>query len=551
MPAPAPSVLVVGAGPTGLTLAAELARHDVPVRIVERNGGPSTVSKALALMPRTLEVLDLMGAAEPVLAEALPVTGMSMYSSGKRIARVDIAARHTPHPGIRDLPQDRTEHILGERVRAHGVEVEWGTRLVGFGEDEGRVHASLEHAGSERGETEELTVDWLVGCDGSSSRVREALGIPFEGKSLAELWTLIEARVEWDLEPDRMHMFLSSAGVLACFPLPGGTWRLMANLRDVDAQEHLPDPTTSDMEQHAAERGAPIKGLSDPVWSGYFRIQERLAARYRHGRVLLAGDSAHVHSPAGGQGMNTCIQDAHNLAWKLALVVRGRAGDELVDSYEDERRPIAAGVLQRSGGLLRSGTTQNPVMRGLRRALFPIAGRIGPLTARIADGLGQLDIDYHHSAIVVGEHATRFTFDGGPHPGQRARDATGIGGLEDGDRLFDALRGPSHTLLMFAGEEGGHGRLAMAARLAHEEFSEEIVAFWVGAPGDDPPGELDVRALVDGDRAAHRAYGARQPCLYLVRPDGYIAYRGDDDERALATALAHAIPDAGETATLP
>ena len=342
MPASEPKVLVAGAGPTGLTLAAELARHDVPVRIVDRKDGPSTLSQALALMPRTVEVFDLMGIAEQAVAKGLPVDGMTMYSRGRRLGQIDISARDTRHPKILDLPQTDTEGILVDHLRDLGVEVEWGTQLVGFGQDGEGLSATLQTTGREP-TTTELSPEWLVGCDGSSSRVREALGIPYEGRSLAELWSLIEARIDWDHRADRMHMFLSSEGLMAFFPLPGGTWRVMVNLPNVEEAVHLDDPTPADMEQHATERGVPLERIHDPVWSGYFRIQERLAARYRDGRVLLCGDAAHVHSPAGGQGMNTCIQDAHNLAWKLALVVNGRAGEELVDSYQDERRAIAAG----------------------------------------------------------------------------------------------------------------------------------------------------------------------------------------------------------------
>lgn len=473
-------VLIAGAGPAGLTLACELARAGVPFRLVEAAPGPWPGSRGKGVQPRTLEVFDDLGLVDRVLAHgrmAMPVR--STAPDG----RVTLGGTETfgdrpdiPYPASVITPEWRVEEALRLRLAELGGAVEFGTALDGFEQSAEGVSAVVVHDGV----AETVTASWLVGCDGGHSTVRKGAGIAFEGETRDEV-RMIVADVEVDgLDREAWHMWRHEEGMVNLCPLPStGIFQFQASIAPgQDAGLGLANL------QAILERrsGRTDLRLHEPEWSSLWRANVRLADRYREGRVFLAGDAAHIHSPAGGQGMNTGIQDAHNLGWKLAAVANG-ASPALLDSYEAERRPVAAGVLALSDARLREAMESRGV---------PIRRDAATM---------QLGIGYRGSALARDDRAEAASL----RAGDRAPDATGLTTVDGERRLFDLTRGGGFTLLDFGG--------------APRAFPVRTFRV-VGRPAG--PGEL---ADTHGHLAA--AYGASGSTLVLLRPDGFIGLVSD------------------------
>ncbi|MFC3892467.1 FAD-dependent oxidoreductase [Lentzea rhizosphaerae] len=336
-------VIIAGAGPTGLALACGLRQFGVDVRVVDQADGPATTSRALGLQPRGVEVLARLGALGDLPEKAVRLRALRINGA------VALDMGFLRDAGQLIVSQAWVEERLRDRLSALGVEIEWNTPVSGVS-----------------------GWDWLVGCDGAHSAVRKAAGIAFEGESVMENFLLRDLHAEWDLDRESIHLFVDGASITSVFPLPGGIWRVMSP---------------------GGERWTP--GPIDSVeWESTFRIHRRQAATYRRGNVLLAGDAAHIHSPLGGQGMNTGLGDADNLAWKLALVVQGRASEQLLDTYEAERRPIGARVLASTTPATRLAMGPGVVTRTIRdRALWPLLG-LPFVQRRLVRFTSQLDVKY-------------------------------------------------------------------------------------------------------------------------------------------------------------
>ncbi|MCP2167344.1 FAD-dependent monooxygenase [Goodfellowiella coeruleoviolacea] len=478
------SVLIAGAGPSGLTLAIELARRGVDCRIVDRAAAPFPGSRGKGLQPRTLEVFEDLGVLDAVLAGGAPFPAFRMYSGTTVLWERGLAemlgtelprrAPDVPHPLPWLIPQWRTDAILRDRLEQLGGRVERPTELVEFSQDDDGVVATLRH---HHGETERVRADFLVGTDGGRSFVRKHAGVGFAGTTQESERTLIgDVRAD-GVEGVYCHMF--TGGDLAKrFSL----WNLPASdhyqfVAAVD-QGDEPELSLATVQRMLDERsGRTDIRLHDLRWISLYRINVRLAERFRIGRVFLAGDAAHVHSSAGGQGLNTSVQDAYNLGWKLAAVLRG-APEALLDSYHDERFPVAAEVLDVSTDLHR---------RGFRATTAPPGS---------APAIHQLDITYRGSALAVNDRAEP----GSPRAGDRAPDAplhTASGGRT---RLFEVFAGPRWTALSFGAAPA-------------PDLGPDVTAFSVAARGGD---------LVDTDGHAARAYAVPEGTCVLVRPDGYL-----------------------------
>ena len=519
-------VLVVGAGPVGLTMAAELARHGVRPRIVDRLAAPLPYCRAIGVTPRTLEVYDDMGIARPMIDAGL-------WLEGVRIIGPDGSVRDVV-PDFSDLPygplavrQPETERVLAGHLASFGVAVERGVTLVGLMQDDDGVSVTLEHADGRR---EAARFAWVVGCDGAHSAVRKALGVAFEGEAMPMGFMLGEVamrpapprgfavRAVRPRENDAPDMFIAVpvAGrdrfrVSALAPMAAG-----AAEHGLSTESAGPDLAAL---QAVADRLMPEKvALSEMTWSSYFRISMRLAARYRVGRAFLAGDAAHIHPPTGGQGMNTGIQDAYNLAWKLALVVRGVAGEALAASYEAERRPVGADVVAR---------TQAASMK---------LGREDGRESRLADT--QILVGYRESPIVgaVGESDAASV-----GAGDRAPDATGLARAHVAHpiRLHDVLRGTAHVLLVWSDAADGSERArleALAAGLAARHGDLVRVVAVAPAPAEAPVG---VPLYVDAAGGFAAAYAPAAGAAWLVRPDGHVGLCARPwSETAIAAHLA-------------
>lgn len=530
--------LVIGAGPTGLFMAAELTRHGVSCRILDKAPTPSRYSKALAIQSRMLEIFDQVGIIESFLEAGLQTPEIHISADGQPLISMSMSELPGPYPFILCLPQSETERILGKRLEGLGVQVERLVELVSFTQDESAVTATLRHAD---GYTETVTARWLIGCDGAHSTVRHTLNIPFSGAPYPEAFALADVKIDWSLPNNEIHMFLSKDGMLAAFPMRGGRYRLIVETQAEAGDEQLPDPTLEEIQTYLTKFGPAGSVASDPVWLAAFRTHLREAEHTRQGRVFLAGDAAHIHSPAGGQGMNTGLQDAYNLAWKLALVNAGHAPASLLESYELERHPVAESVMRTSDLMLKAATLRSPITQHLRNRLLPLLAQQDFIQHRMTEQLAELSISYRKSPIVA-EHA-RGHVAHGPKAGDRAPEAAPLR-LADGTptRLFELLRAPTHTLLLFTGTQSdsvSQQHLVALAESIARTHGNLITSYLVAAEGSalasPAPGTT---LLLDPTRALHHAYAAHSECLYLIRPDGYIGFRSfPADEASLRAYL--------------
>jgi 2-polyprenyl-6-methoxyphenol hydroxylase-like FAD-dependent oxidoreductase len=391
-------VLIIGAGPVGLVAACELARRDVPVRIIDRLLAPTTESRAALVHARTLEAFARIGVVDQIIAAGRITTAMEIHADGRLLTRVDLGSAESPYPFSVTLPQDETERILTQRLAEFGVNVERGREVTGMEQDEDGVRVTL-------ADGERLEGRWLIGTDGAHSSVRHALGLRLDGVfDGGEQFLLGDVDAEHDLDPAAMHSFFCAAGPLLVFPMLGRRLRLIAQV------EQAQEPTLGVMQAIVDERAGGIR-LQSARWLTHFEIHHAQVPQYRAGRVFLAGDAAHIHSPAGGQGMNTGIQDAFNLAWKLATPDPSEA---LLDSYHAERHPIGAHVIRATTAMTRAGTLRNPILRQVRNHVMHLASA-GPITRLLVAETEETRVAYRHSPIVAGHHSHR-----GPHPGDSA-----------------------------------------------------------------------------------------------------------------------------------
>ena len=467
-------VLIVGAGPVGLFLANECARRGLRWRLVETRAAQSEHSKALAVFPRSLEVFDMAGVVDAFLEAANRVTNVAVVTRGHPLAHVAFAPEETPYAFIAMVPQDVTERLLVEALRRKGGEVEYETTFRSAEPQGDSVRVMAER----RGEPVEISASFVVGCDGAHSAVRHLLDIPFEGASYDATFLLADVQTNETLPADELQLCPSELGPLAIFPMSAVRRRIVATIDEAEG-----DAPSLDLVRRILAERAPqgIEALA-LHWSSYFRIHHRHVARLRSGRFFLAGDAAHIHSPFGGQGMNTGLQDAWNLAWKLDLASRGQGNELLLDSYGAERLPVIEEVLAMTHTMTKVMGTPNRVVQALRDTFFPIVARMAPFQHAFVQKLSELDIGYAGSPIVRGS-------------GKREFDDWMRGG-----------RGLRSRFVLVQDEDSGSAAREEAARLA-ESF----------------PQVLELRT-------------ARQPGVTLVRPDGYVAYESQDEEPGAVAA---------------
>jgi 2-polyprenyl-6-methoxyphenol hydroxylase-like FAD-dependent oxidoreductase len=537
-------VLVVGAGPTGLTLACDLRRRGVDCRAVDRATAHHTRSRGKGLQPRSLEVFDDLGIVDAALAAGRSSHRLHLYSGGRLALDLDVPARPpqpgVPYPDLVVLPQWRTEQVLRTRLSTLGGAVEFGQELVDLDQGDDGVTATVTDRST--GAVEVIRASYLIGCDGGHSRVRALTGIPMRGDDHAEHFVLADVQIEGLPADGSSFAWFDDDRYLAADPLDGsGTWQVQASVRP-DTSGTVETASLELFQRLFAERGFAQVRLSNATWLSDFSPRVAIVDRYRAGRVFLAGDAAHVHSPAGGQGMNTGIQDAYNLGWKIDAVLRGRAREDLLDTYEEERMPVARSVLTGSDRGHSAIFSPHPVMTFLRDRVLVPALRLKIVQTAMLDKVAELDVGYRNTSFArevdtlgsprdaegagVADHVR---FRRGPRAGDRAPDATG----RDSDtgtprRLFDLFRGPHFTLLLFDGPaatDAGYERLAATARQVCDALGDDVRAHVVVPAGRRPRGLGGVDVLLDPDRDAHHRYGAAAESLYLVRPDGYIAFR--------------------------
>jgi 2-polyprenyl-6-methoxyphenol hydroxylase-like FAD-dependent oxidoreductase len=407
------TTLIVGAGPVGLTLACELTRYRVPVRVVDKAPQRTDKSKAIVLWSRTLELLDRgdQGSA-PFVAAGFKVDGVNIVApDGDVVGHVKMDLVPSPYRYALMLPQSDTERLLEERLQRLGVSVERSTEVTALTIQADGVEATLRRAD---GSEETVRADWLAGCDGAHSIVRHTLAAPFSGETMGSDWILADVHMKGYPFPDtEVAVYWAREGVLPIFPISPGRYRVIANVPP-SGEEHPRDPTLEEVLAIIKQRGPQDASLFDPIWLSSFRINSRKVASYRWGRAFLTGDAAHVHSPAGGEGMNTGMQDAFNLAWKLALAVHGTCGEALLDTYSPERSGVGDEVLKNTARLTAIGTLRNPIAEELRNLVGRFALGLAPVQHAFADQLSQVSVGYPESPMNGPAHRSLH-----PAPGQR------------------------------------------------------------------------------------------------------------------------------------
>lgn len=510
-------VLIVGAGPVGLTLAAECHRQGVAFRIVDQNAEHSTHSKALAIWSNTTEHLAALGLADRFIAAGRPVHRGIFEDNGKKIAEMHIGVGLDslyPQPFI--LPQSETEALLLEHLGAAGVTVERRVTAVDVRAGAEQVEVDLQKTD---GSTETVTAGWVAGCDGARSLVRHKLPVEFPGVTEKMGFILADAKATGDLPNDAMVASSGPGGNVIIFPVKEGIWRFFA-LRDEN--DDRSEPTLEEIQQHLDGAGLSRVRISEPQWLSHFVVNERVASRNRVGRVFLLGDASHIHSPAGGQGMNTGMQDAFNLAWKLKLLAAGRGDTEAIaESYFEERHRVAEQVIRETSNLLHFGVQNHRLIRAAKRVVLPLLSHSEKVNETASFKFSELGIAYAQSSLVEPD-AEEFRHFRDLAPGTLARDAEVFAGGEKVS-LWRELLHPGHTLLIFSGPRPDRDEIATMLSF---DKSEEVrpVLIWHGTETLDFAG---VEEFLDPEGKAHERYGLTAMAgWYVVRPDNYIAARG-------------------------
>ncbi|MCZ4652338.1 FAD-dependent monooxygenase [Gordonia amicalis] len=535
-------VLVAGAGPIGLTAAIELRRRGVRVRIVDPLLDPPQYAKAVGIQPRTLEVFEGMGVLEPILDAGMEMRGQLVFVNGSEVSRIDLSTPDDVPFRFHLLPQYATEHVLRDRLTDLDAEIERGVRVSAFEQDVDGVTVTL--ADADGGETQ-VRASYLIGADGAHSTVRKGLGLSFEGGAFAEQYMLGDVAVDWSMPRGYAIRAMHQADdgttddLLVCIPLPGrGRYRMSMLVPDElaigetsggDGVAHGFEGTrTPDLShiQAVVDRLSPEPAtVSDMRWSSVFRISHRIVDSYGRGRVFVAGDAAHIHPPTGAQGMNTGVQDAHNLAWKLALAVDGVAAPGLLDSYDLERRPVGEEVVGRT-------------VRDAREGIGTDSTDVDFVTRREA----QLLISYADSSITAG--STVPSTPSAPRAGERAPDAAGLGreSVNHPLRLFSLLGGVDHSLVLYADATSGAEDVAVLEGLAAEITAAargHMTVHVVAAPTAQV-GSTDLPLLRDTEGLFAAGYRPDGSTAFVIRPDGYLGYRGPLDDTAAVLAYLRA-----------
>ena len=506
-------VLIAGAGPVGLALALELQRFGIRFRIVEKKAERSTTSKALGLQPRLSEIFAIFGIADKFFARGFAgVRAINLHASTRKLLTVGVqfaqnqAGRDACQPRMIIIPQSVTEEILETTLAERGHDVERCRELIGFNQTADWVNSVVGH---ENGMEEQIRSRFLVSCEGAHSVVRKEAGFTFAGATFPMRFLLADVTIDWDLPENEVHVWFHRDGSFAALPFGSQKWRLIVECAD-DSNEAANEVTIALLQDLATKRTGKIRvRIRDPLWLSDFRINARMVDRFRDRRAFVAGDAAHIHSPAGGQGIATGIQDATNLGWKLAAFLREGAPVSLLDTYDEERRPIAREVLQRTTAVSSIIFAMNPIARFIReQCLFPIL-RTSFVQRRLFAKLSQLEMNYrgrslseHRDALLSRVHV-------------RAGDRTPDVVFEKaGERvsLFQLIGGPGMVALLGRSENNQEIISALAAL--------HIRPFIIGSNGVE---NLQAEWLEDlyGDFA--RLYGAQGPFLYLIRPDGHVA----------------------------
>ncbi|KAI9650953.1 hypothetical protein NHQ30_000988 [Ciborinia camelliae] len=533
------AVLIVGAGPTGLTLALELFVQQVPFIIIDPLFAHSPHSRAVVLHSRSLELLSRHPS---LVSNILPlcqhINGLSFYIDQKKAFEMDldVDVLDTEFSGPFFVSQSETESCLEAQLEEYGVQVERGTKATAILQDDNGVSVRIRKVkrdGCEESNEEEIRCQYIVGCDGSHSMVRKTAELKFEGSAYRSDFLLAEVKLKFDLAPDRLTMLMGS-GFMMSLPLKDGIFRLVVSVpptkngESVHGESHDDVPTLKEFEEAFQRLGTGKLEFEDPpIWITRFKLHHRIADSFRNGRILIAGDAAHIHSPVGGQGTNTGIQDSINLGWKLGMVLRNEKKDTFLDSYSTERHRVGSNLLKGTDRIFEFMATTTPLYVYVRNTLFPwvapIAFKEGANRARRYRFVSQLGIRYRHSPVCK----TAKAYCGPRRGGDRAPNGRILlPGAQDTTYLYSLFKGPTHHLLLFSGLGKGGMDAEELLETVGTDFPEKEKS-WLQIHrivSEERRGKDDIS---DEGGVLHERYGFRtEPGYVVVRPDAYIGYIG-------------------------
>jgi len=513
-------VLIAGAGPTGMMAAIELSRFNIPVRLIEKKAEPDTTSRAIGVQARTLELLEQRGLGSSLVKIGNPGLAFSLYGDGERTWRLDFERISSKYNYLLFVSQAETENVLREALDKAGVTIERNLTFLALGQADRdtKLTAVLQHAD---GSLEQFECSYLIDAEGAHSIARGTVGLHFEGKSHVEAYALGDLHIDGDLVETDFHIFSSELGFMSMFPMGGRRFRVMAD-NPISHQSDGTRPSLEEFQQIYNRRSHIPAKFRDMSWSSWFRINSRMVNRLQVGRVFLGGDSAHIHSPAGAQGMNTGMQDMMNLCWKLAMVMKGQAKPELLETFSRERIPIIQMVLKKTEDTNDAIASKSRLFRSVFNHIAPWLVGMENVQHVAAEHMSQLALNYRESPLSV--------LDGSS------------GQLQAGDRLPDL----PVTLLHSEGSSETQPRPATIFRLLSPSF---FTLLYCNIP-DPAKTHSEIQSAIGpwlhmmrgrliaakpGHNGSEKYFGA-SPLIILVRPDGYAAFTGSDNSSAkLAT----------------
>ncbi|OIZ99772.1 hypothetical protein BEV13_05030 [Rickettsiella grylli] len=509
-------VLIIGAGPSGLMMACQLLRFGIQFRIIDKQSDRVHESRAFAIQAKSMEIFQNLGFVDEFLKCARSTIDVVFFINGKK--QIDVhfdqfKHQDTPFPSVYFLPQSETERIFIEFLEQHGVTIERQKELVTLTQTHQRVCATIKN--NVTGSREKIVCAYSIGCDGAQSDVRHGLNFSFEGNTYAQSFYLVDATVEWPYPRNKFIFFLEKKGIVVHIPLTKRISRMMFAKRSTSCNEAKPErPSVHALEKWARTLiQAPVKFL-DPMWISHFRLHHRGASRYYQNRVFLVGDAAHIHSPVGGQGMNTGLQDATNLAWKLAFVVKKNTDIKLLATYETERHPIGKILLKTTDRFFSFLTAKGFIVRQLQNGLLPFVIRFlfskKNLEKCVFRFISQLNIHYSQNEFTIEINEAEYpAFKSGPSPGYRAPNAP-----VNTTSLFLLLRHKPFNVLFF-----------------YTQKKSEMCLKKINFVVKDYEDLVGVHAfrLSSANKLLFKRYGVVSSAIYVIRPDGYVGFRVNSD----------------------
>lgn len=503
-------VLIVGAGPTGLTAAAELSRHGIAYRIIDKKPEPTVASNAAWIQSRTLELFELLDLTDEFIRLGQKCQAMNFYANGELSFKIPFDQTDSNYPFIIMLAQAETEAILIDHLKKHNHQVEFSIELVDVKQENGMVVSTIKHP---NGRLEEIYSQWLIACDGANSTVRTKANIYFPGEDLQAQFIVADAEIDSLMSKHEIHFFFAENTVFLAFPLGSNRYRISANLNLDYPRKIFSEKEIIELAQERAHGNYYVKQVA---WISPFWVHSKVITTMRDGSLFFAGDAAHTFSPASGQGMNTGIQDAFNLAWKLALVIKHHAKAEILDTYQAERYPLADNMVELNETFTKMALYNDDFLSKLNEYRKLIANDASHITTTIANKVTQLDIQYKDSALVdshsdLDVHAKA--------PGTRAPNVN----LPNHRTLLDSLKNGKHLILIFSGENPSTDDLSNMESINNSlnhhlaQFAEsKIISSITLASNSD--------VIFDENQTIHRLYHLNHPAIYIIRPDSYIAH---------------------------